>query len=365
MTKVKKTLEAGKKYGHLEALYEAPRGRHGERRFICRCDCGHIGNFIVYPVLNGKTRHCRKCAPHSGGYPEPDLVGKTLNGWSIINKENKVRTSNGWIYYFRCQCLRCGNESVLNAGQIYNSKSSRCGKCGPMYHFRIYGDSAFGKLPDGTEFVIDADDIQRVNDFYWSDEDGYVVSSEGLRMHRFILGITDKNTIVDHVNRNKRDNRKSNLRIATAFGNAANHSKSSGDKTGYIGVYFSRSNQLYEVKVGYNNRRIRLGSSKDDLILLAQMYNIAAEYFFGDYVGELNDVPPPAPELVEKILWKCKKYKEASVTATGAFTMEEKFEDRNDRKKAAGFHAETGKIQSPQRPEARRSGLRKNQTQSA
>ena len=35
-----------------------------------------------------------------------------------------------------------------------------------------------------------------------------------------------------------------------------------------------------------------------------------------------NDVPPPAPELVEKILWKCKKYKEASVTATGAFTME-------------------------------------------
>ena len=33
-----------------------------------------------------------------------------------------------------------------------------------MYHFRIYGDSAFGKLPDGTEFVIDADDIQRVND---------------------------------------------------------------------------------------------------------------------------------------------------------------------------------------------------------
>ena len=200
MTKVKKTLEAGKKYGHLEALYEAPRGRHGEHRFICRCDCGHIGNFIVYPVLNGKTRHCRKCAPHSGGYPEPDLVGKTLNGWSIINKENKVRTSNGWIYYFRCQCLRCGNESVLNAGQIYNSKSSRCGKCGPMYHFRIYGDSAFGKLPDGTEFVIDADDIQRVNDFYWSDEDGYVVSSEGLRMHRFILGITDKATVVDHVN---------------------------------------------------------------------------------------------------------------------------------------------------------------------
>lgn len=282
MTKVKKTLEAGKKYGHLEALYEAPRGRHGEHRFICRCDCGHIGNFIVYPVLNGKTRHCRKCAPHSGGYPEPDLVGKTLNGWSIINKENKVRTSNGWIYYFRCQCLRCVNESVLNAGQIYNSKSNRCGKCGPMYHFRIYGDS-----------------------------------------------------------------------------------KSSGNKTGYIGVYFSRSNQLYEVKVGYNNRRIRLGSSKDDLILLAQMYNIAAEYFFGDYVGELNDVPPPAPELVEKILWKCKKYKEASVTATGAFTMEEKFEDRNDRKKAAGFHDETREIQSPKRPEAWRSGLRKDPAQPA
>lgn len=324
MPNIEKKLIIGQKYGHLTAICEAPRGKHGERRYMCRCDCGHVGNYIVYPILKGVTKNCRKCVPHSGGMPPPDLVGKTLNGWKVIAKEKVVRKESGNLYFFRCQCSRCGNESVLTAGQIYNSKSSRCHKCGPMYHFRIEGGSAYGALSDGAEFIIDTEDIAKVDQHYWFREGNgqYIVSRDGNRMHRLVLGITDPSIMIDHINRNRSDNRKANLRVATTAQNCFNHSKLSTNRTGYIGVYFSQVSQRYEVKVGYNQKRIYLGSSKDDLIYLAQMYNIAASYLFDEYVGELNDVPDPSPELVKRVIQKCEKYKKASVQAAGAFSME-------------------------------------------
>ena len=56
------------------------------------------------------------------------------------------------------------------------------------------------------------------------------------------------------------------------------------------------------------------------------MYNIAARYLFGEYVGELNDVPDPPREIIDSVIEKCKKYKEseeASAISEGAFSMEE------------------------------------------
>ena len=87
-----------------------------------------------------------------------------------------------------------------------------------------------------------------------------------------------------------------------------------GAKYGHltVGVYFSKHSGRYEVKVGYNNKRIKLGSSTDDLVTLAQMYNIGALYLFGEYTGVLNDVPDPPEYLVKTVIEKCKKHKEAS-----------------------------------------------------
>ena len=53
------------------------------------------------------------------------------------------------------------------------------------------------------------------------------------------------------------------------------------------------------MKVGYGGKRIKLGSSKDDLVTLAQMYNIGASFFFGEYAGALNNVPEPSDKLIK------------------------------------------------------------------
>lgn len=307
-------LLIGTRYGHLTVLEEAPRGKHHERRYICRCDCGNVDSFDVANITRNPEHRCRKCVPHSGGYKRPDIVGKVINGWEILADNYEQQ---GAAYFFTCRCTRCGNISVKSTGQLTVSKSNRCDKCPPMYDFDVKDQTAIGRLPDGTEFIIDKEDIHKVEKYYWhSGNDGYISGgNNSMYLHRFIAGIDDPKVMVDHINRNRHDCRKSNLRVISPFGNSCNHSMYQTNKTGYIGVYFSKCSGRYEVKVGYNHKRIKLGSSKDDLVSLAQIYNIGASFFFGDYVGALNDVPEPSPELVKTIIAKCQKYIEAPAKA--------------------------------------------------
>ncbi len=314
---MKTTIEIGQKYGRFTVIAEAVRDRHGNRRFRCRCECGNEADYAVALIVGKPNRFCRKCAPHTGGLPKPDLAGQRINGWEVF-KEAGVNKYGA--YLFRCRCLRCGNTSIKTVSQIRRHKTDRCDQCPPMYNFQITGTTAQGILPNGDIFMIDADDISLAERYYWGDDkkDGYIVASRsGKKLHRLIAGVDDPKVMVDHINRNRKDCRRENLRIISPFGNSCNHKLFGTNKTGYTGVYYSKHSGRYEVKVGYNHKRIRLGTSKDDLVILAQMYNIGAQFFFGEYVGELNDVPPPSEELVRQVIEKCRKYKEAPAKAAG------------------------------------------------
>ena len=55
------------------------------------------------------------------------------------------------------------------------------------------------------------------------------------KMHRLILGVDDIDIEVDHINHNRRDNRRENIRKCTNRENSLNKSPSGGSK--YLGVY--------------------------------------------------------------------------------------------------------------------------------
>ena len=310
------SVEVGKKYGRFTVMAEAGKKYSWTRYYTCRCECGNVADYPVSVIMNKPNRYCRKCAPHTGGHPKPDFAGKTINGWEVLEDY----TYKNGVYFFKCRCVRCGNVSIRSAGQIRLHKTERCENCPPMYNFRIDGDYAYGSLPNGETFIIDTGAIPLVEKYYWQDgKEKYIVSKRtGIKLHRLIAGVDDRNVMVDHINRNRRDCRRENLRIITPFGNSCNHKLFRTNKTGYTGVYFSRATGRYEVKVGYNHKRILLGTSPDDLITLAQMYNIGAQFFFGEYIGELNDVPSPSEDLIQRVIAKCQKYKEAPAATAGA-----------------------------------------------
>ena len=75
--------------------------------------------------------------------------------------------------------------------------------------------------------LVDEEDWDRVAKLTWSpDARGYVVRSrrgeQGVKLHRFILGLKKGDPMVDHVNGNKADNRKSNLRLSDPVRNGLN-----------------------------------------------------------------------------------------------------------------------------------------------
>lgn len=76
---------------------------------------------------------------------------------------------------------------------------------------------------------VDTADYSLVSRYSWYYRDGYAVSKinrREVRMHRFILNETDPERLVDHINRNRLDNRRANLRVYTPKENANNRETS-------------------------------------------------------------------------------------------------------------------------------------------
>lgn len=93
-----------------------------------------------------------------------------------------------------------------------------------------------------------------------------------------------KGVEVDHVNRNRLDNRKCNLRIATRTQNEVNKGKRSGSKNKMKGVQHVPRNRKnpWMATVSINNRAKHLGYFPSE-IAAARAYNEAVRKIHGDY----------------------------------------------------------------------------------
>jgi hypothetical protein len=93
-------------------------------------------------------------------------------------------------------------------------------------------------------FLIDAEDLPRVLQYSWNiNKLGYPLSrtregdehSKTFNIHRFLMNAQPGDEI-DHINRQRTDNRKSNLRFCNHSENMSNEKKRSDNTTGCKGV---------------------------------------------------------------------------------------------------------------------------------
>lgn len=88
-------------------------------------------------------------------------------------------------------------------------------------------------LTRGQTTVVDEGDVHIVAAYTWQahprrDRQGfYAVSSNGVRMHRLLLGVNDSR-IVDHIDGDGLNNRRSNLRAGTQSQNCVNRKRTPG-----------------------------------------------------------------------------------------------------------------------------------------
>jgi hypothetical protein len=127
-------------------------------------------------------------------------------------------------------------------------------------------------LHKGMVALVDDEDYLKVADMKWHVMgSGHVCNTKYVRgsgrknqksvhmyLHRFIMD-APKGKVVDHINRNPLDNRRSNLRICDQSTNIYNSGTFSNNKSGIRGVAWHSAAKKWEAFIHNANKKIYLG----------------------------------------------------------------------------------------------------------
>ncbi len=104
-----------------------------------------------------------------------------------------------------------------------------------------------------------------------------------IRMHRFIMGLTNPKTMCDHKDGNGLNNQRSNLRACTSSQNGANRRRPSIKKTSkYIGVSRKTNSTKWVAQLAKNRQKIFIGHF-DSEIDAAKAYDKKAKEIHGEF----------------------------------------------------------------------------------
>lgn len=154
------------------------------------------------------------------------------------------------------------------------------------------------KLTQDKIAIVDNEDFESVSTCRWHAVcyRGYAYAERWTRenrsaktelLHHFVLHVPSSQ-LIDHINGNGLDCRKSNLRVCTKSQNAMNRGKQANNTSGYKGVSWARHFGQWRAQIWVGRKNIFLGYFLDKLDA-ARAYNEAAILHHGDF-AHLNSL---------------------------------------------------------------------------
>ena len=130
------------------------------------------------------------------------------------------------------------------------------------------------------EMIVDEDNYYELIQYGIVYSHGYAYNRKLGSIHRYVMNYTE-DYYIDHINGNRLDNRKSNLRVVTAQENNMNRSVSINSSSKYIGVNLTKSGK-YQAKI----KNKHLGAFENE-IDAAKARDEATKKMYGEF-GKLN-----------------------------------------------------------------------------
>ena len=228
-----------------------------------------------------------------------DLSGRLFGRLTVIKRgPTKItpggqRKTNWW-----CRCA-CGNPGLIlvaatalksghtqSCGCLQRERTSEARKRTNQYEF--HEDCVVGYLANGESFILDKEDYEKVKPYSWyKTSNGYIATRDrkadgALKtMHRLITEAIGSD-MVDHINHDKRDNRRCNLRIVSRSENQQNRKAPVNCPSRVRGVSRDKRNGKWISKIWVNKQYKYLGAYQnfDDAVAARKA---AEERYFGEY----------------------------------------------------------------------------------
>lgn len=159
-----------------------------------------------------------------------------------------------------------------------------------------HANSADGNT-NGNILLVSECDLSFATKFTWylnnsgypgtyGNHDGTIKFSRLVPLHQLLYPDILKGYVVDHINRDRLDNRRENLRICTAIQNSYNKSKPKNSTRKYKGVVkHKKKNPSYAASItkdGIKHEIKNINTEEE----AAKMYDIMAEELFGEYAAK-------------------------------------------------------------------------------
>ena len=217
-----------------------------------------------------------------------DMTGMKFGRLKVL--ERVPNLPNSRVTRWKCKC-DCGNIVFANRNNLLHKKCRSCGclareeKVKRNKKYNTYQKVYIGYTSNtNKEFLIDYDDYEKIKNYCWYEtKQGYIATREPINkkiilLHKFIFS---QNGTIDHINRNRKDNRKQNLRIVTIQQNTMNKSLQKNNKSGQCGVFYSKDRNKWVSQLTYNKHKImKRFNTKEEAIEYRK--SLETKYF-GEY----------------------------------------------------------------------------------
>lgn len=243
-------------FGKLTVIRPVGSNKCGQKLWECTCECGNTTVTSSSNLIKGRTRSCG-CLAHMVN----DLTGRRFGKLTVLRQTEKKAGIKKRSAYWLCKC-DCGREKAVDSNSLITGNTKTCGNCSwGTYEFTP--DHVIGHFKNGETLLFDYTDYKLISGYrWWIDKgSGYFITNINGRLsylHRMLMPDRE-NYVCDHINRDKHDNRRSNLRYATPQQNSRNRSIARNNTSGFIGVCWHIRQKKYVAAVKVDGRTINLG----------------------------------------------------------------------------------------------------------